>query len=185
MTQRAFSLVEMVIALALSAFLMTSLLIVSTSMARTERTLNLQQVSHDPMIEIIGLLRRDLSQAHSIKQVDDTVELKLVGGLDEQTGEPTHRLMVVSYEVQVMGDIRYLIRRQTDLTKLSNHRESINLVLPHVQKINVETLRSPTAGDQSDSNDSARGTSKPNRVRLSIRSTDEARPEFTREFLLE
>lgn len=112
MIRRAFTLIEMLLAVVLSAMLIAALLVVLGGVARDRRiirTINSAQ-GHDALLT---QLRWDLANARTMTQSDDGLSLTLVGhgAIDRRTLTPTGRLVSVTYRY-TPGHSGALIREQ-------------------------------------------------------------------------
>ena len=111
MNRRAFTLLEMLLAVTLSAILMAAVLVVLGGVARDRRALRaISTPTHEPLI---AQLRWDLANARTMSQAGDRQSLTLIGngGLDRRMLAPTGRLVAVTYRCianQLVREQEYL-----------------------------------------------------------------------------
>ncbi|MDB5325529.1 MAG: hypothetical protein JWM57_1098 [Phycisphaerales bacterium] len=132
---RAFTLVELVAATALSALLMTTLLAVVASLGR-ERNAIAHRATEQTPPALLELLRWDCVNARTVRLRERSVMFTGFGSLDPRSLTPTvNRPVEVIYEVQQMGGRSWLCRRQQEPGNPG--RASTELVCAGVQDIAV------------------------------------------------
>jgi hypothetical protein len=119
LARSAFSLIELVAALALATLLTSAVLGAMRSMATGLPGIASSSRSAGPDARLADLLRFDLSQASVIRQADGTLSLAGYSGLDASTFQPTHRPVIVTYSQREIAGRQWLVREQTALDVLS------------------------------------------------------------------
>jgi len=146
MNRRAFSLIELMIATALSVALMGAVLAILSNIARDTRRLAGAEASSASQ-NLVELLQRDLSSSRTMIQAPDGSVLVLVGHgwIDSTTLNPTGRLARVTYQCVREGQTRWLIRQQESMDDPGLPKRWRTLVAANVQSL----LVSPVVTDQS------------------------------------
>ena len=128
MTRRraGFTLLEMLLAVTLSAILMAAVLVVLGGVARDRRVLRSATASQ-PHDAVLAQLRWDLANARTMTVGDGGQAITLVGhgSLDPRTLAPTNRLVAVTYR-RASGGV--LVREQQavdDPTSVTAWRETV------------------------------------------------------------
>ena len=184
MTCRAFTLVELVAATALSAVLLTVVLSVV-------RTVNRPVAATDPATDTAGPLARqlrwDLTNAVVLRTDDRGLTLAGYGSLDPVTREPTHQPVVVTYTLRPATDQLWLVREQTSLDARAEGGTITDLVCGDVARFTVDAP--PSAADRAAATRPAEEDPTPlpfqrlahvrpvpSRVRLTVTFANAARP---------
>lgn len=109
---RAFTLIEMLAASALTAVLSVAVLNTTASFGRASAAL--AKRGADPSAEaLIELLRRDVANCTSVQSSDSGVVMSGSCGLDPRALGPSHRPVRVIYSVQQNDSHRWLVRDQS------------------------------------------------------------------------
>jgi len=113
MRQRAFSLIELLVATALSAVLMAAVLAILTGVSRDRHRLTATESLPLPQA-MIDRFQWDLTNAQTLSPSPDGRSLELIGhgGIDSKTLAPNGRLVSVSYLVYQDGNVSCLVREQ-------------------------------------------------------------------------
>jgi prepilin-type N-terminal cleavage/methylation domain-containing protein len=113
MRRSGFSLIELLVATALSAVLMTAVLAILTGVSRDRKRLIAAQNTPSPQA-MIDRFQWDLTNAQTLSQSPDGRSLELIGhgGIDYKTLAPNGRLVTVDYRVYQDGDVSCLVREQ-------------------------------------------------------------------------
>jgi prepilin-type N-terminal cleavage/methylation domain-containing protein len=124
--RRGFTLLEMLLAVVLSAMLMAAVLVVLGGVARDRRVLRSVNASTGHEV-LLGQLRWDLLNARTMSVAEDGNTLTLVGNgaLDRRLLAPTNRLAAVTYRRDADGK---LVREQEaldDPTQAARWRETV------------------------------------------------------------
>ena len=111
--RRAFTLVEMMLAVVLAAMLMAAMLVVLGGVARDRRVVNMlrRPIGFDA---VLGQLRWDLANARTITSSEDGTSITLVGNgsIDRESLSPNNRLVSVTYRCVASKDRSTLMREQ-------------------------------------------------------------------------
>ena len=127
---KAFTMVELLAATALSAMLMIGVLgVIGVIGERASSPLTL--IDQPPDDALLRQLRWDLSHARSICVEGDRLLLRGYGGLADD-GRPAHRPADVSYAVALLGQRPWLVRRQSELDALTNLNSRRDLLMADV-----------------------------------------------------
>jgi hypothetical protein len=129
----AFSLIELVAALALATLLTIAVLAGMRSMVAGLPGIASSSCSAGADARLADLLRFDLSQASSIRQTDGSLYLAGYSGLDASTFQPTHRPVIVAYSERAVAGRDWLVREQTALDVLSTRGTWSELVAEGAQ----------------------------------------------------
>lgn len=144
MNRRAFTLVELLLAAALSSILMAGLIVVLSGVSRDARRLRLdrEQIRSAPLTE---LLRRDFTNSTAITPLPRNEGFTLAGNLalDPETGVPNGRLARVTYRTNASRSAPCLVREQTYLDDPLNPRPWTGLVSVGVTRIVVPISQRP------------------------------------------
>jgi prepilin-type N-terminal cleavage/methylation domain-containing protein len=110
---RGFSLVELLVATALSAVLMAAVLAILTGVSRDRRRLTAAEHRPQPQA-IVDRFQWDLTNAQTLSQSADGRSLFLVGhgAIDHATLAPNGRLASVTYTLHHNGPVSCLVREQ-------------------------------------------------------------------------
>ncbi len=133
-TARAFTLLELLVATALSTVLMIGVLAVVADLGAPEVAAGIAEeagaAGGDEALDAwVGLLREDLAHAHSIDASKaNEVVLMGYGALDGRARERTHRPVLVLYKIERIDGRPWLIRRQAVLDVLTNQNVQRDLV---------------------------------------------------------
>ena len=173
MKPRAFTLIELLLALALSAVLMLGLLTVIGAMGKTQAAMSSvmdgNRPEHDRLIELLRIDLMHARQLHVAKVTDseqdklsDQILFRLSshGGSDRHTLEISHRPVEVTYSIRNIGSRNWVIRTQTDLDVLSNQNRWSQLVCTGVADLQVESLNQSPTDESTFTSRSASSTEK-------------------------
>lgn len=134
MNQRAFTLIEMLVATALSAVLLGALLLIAARLSSDRVQLAEHAAADHSGIE--DLLDWDLHNAEQRESINaQTIELRGHNGIDPQTLQPNFRAVAVTYELQEAA--HQLIRRQRWLDDPSAASSWQNLVAFNVEQLSL------------------------------------------------
>ena len=144
MKQRAFTLIEMLLASVLATTLMVGVLSILPRLQPAEAARysgddrSSRKPTFDGMEECIALLRDDLRHADEFDFAQDG-QVTLVGycGLDRVSRQRTHRPVRVTYLVATVNGRDWLVRRQSALDVLSNDHVQWDLVLSGVTRFEL------------------------------------------------
>ena len=109
--RKAFTLVEILVAVTIAAVLIAAVLALLTDVGRDHKRLAADLATFRPDA-VVELLRWDLTNADSITPTRDGIALRGHGGIDAATLRPNNRLVLVSYVVRREGRASYLVRDQ-------------------------------------------------------------------------
>ena len=144
MTRRGFTLVELLLAAALSSILMAGLIVVLAGVSRDARRLRLdrQQLRAASLAE---LLRRDFTNASAITPLPGNEGFTLVGNLalDPESGVADGRLARVTYRTGPSRSAPCLVREQTYLDDFLEPTPWTELVSLGVTRITVPPSERP------------------------------------------
>jgi hypothetical protein len=129
----AFSLIELVAALALATLLTIAVLAAMRSMVTALPSAGSSSRSAGSDARLADLLRFDLNQASSIRQADGTLYLAGYSGLDASSLQPTDRPVLVAYSQRDIDGREWLMREQTALDVLSTQGTWSELVAADTQ----------------------------------------------------
>lgn len=131
---RAFTLLELLVATALSTVLMIGVLAVVADLGAPEVAAGIRDEAGaggaaEASDAWVRLLREDLAHAHSIDASKaNEVALMGYGALDGRGRERTHRPVLVLYRIEMIDGRPWLIRRQAVLDVLTNQNVQRDLV---------------------------------------------------------
>lgn len=179
--RRGFTLVELLAATALAVMLAAGSLRVVASIradvaAQRDRSLT-DAAAAD---QLVDLIRDDLTHAASYSQIGGKVELIGYGSLDRsdfdqrrKNSNASHQPVRIEYFIQRLGDVNWLVRRQTDLNALTNRNAWTELARAHVRRIEVRPLELSSDAQGQVTTLRTRDKTPPDRLRLVIMA-DEA-----------
>ncbi len=149
MTRGGFTLVETLVALALSALLMVACFRVIAAVGRGQATMaraaEADVLPGSPLSEAMATLRRDLTNARYVRAGDNVLTLTGYGGLDPTSLRPTHRPTRVTYRVRRAGGRAWLVREQSELDVPTNGGRTVAVVCSDVTVLAVSRV---PAGNQ-------------------------------------
>ena len=134
--RRAFTLVELLAATALSAVLMLAVLQVIGSIGRSRPARGDTDLSQRD--DLVELLRRDLSQSTSIRFGSNEVTLTGHSAIEPGTRALSHQPVTVTYVVMTIGGRSWLVRRQIARNGRSMDAPYIELVAPDVSRLEIQ-----------------------------------------------
>ncbi|QNN23149.1 prepilin-type N-terminal cleavage/methylation domain-containing protein [Planctomycetales bacterium ZRK34] len=181
MTRRGFTLVELLAATALAVMLAAGALRVVASIradvaAQRDRSLTDGTASD----QLVDLIRRDLTQARSFTQAGGKVVLIGFGGVNradfdgaKSKDAASHQPVKIEYFVKQLGEVNWLVRRQTDLNVLNNRNAWTELARANVRSIEVRPLKLGTADQGTRTSLAIKDDAPPDQVRLVIASDDQ------------
>jgi hypothetical protein len=132
--RRAFTILELLAATALTALLMAAVLHVVGALGVTRATLARQPADDS---EMLVQLRRDLTNATAAAFARDSITLTSHELLDPATLNSLQDPVTVTYEVASVHGRRWLVRRQTSRTAAENRIPMTELVCPDVAGFSV------------------------------------------------
>ncbi len=136
------TLIELSVALAISALLAAAALRAATTLARVEAIERGSAEATDSDGPVRRLLRTDLVHAKRYRTTKNGLELESWAMLDEQTLAIEHLPGTVTYPVQAIDDTPWLIRRQRR-SSAGDAEDFDELVCPGVKRVALETSGSP------------------------------------------
>jgi prepilin-type N-terminal cleavage/methylation domain-containing protein len=160
MNRRAFTLLEMLLAIVLSAMLMAAVLVVLGGVARDRqmfRSMN-NETGHDVLL---AQLRWDLTNAGTMSVSEDGITLVGSGALDQRTLAPTGRLVEVTYRKIVTTSGSALVRSQQSLDDPAQPQHWQETIAWNVNELSI-------SADGADVTLNAPPMSVPPRVRLRL-----------------
>lgn len=110
--QAGFTLIEIVVALAISAMLAIAAMGVVAGLARSERAQGRSRSRESLEAGMRGLLARDIRQADQYRTTQDGIELHTWQALDPATLDGLHLESVVGYKVAETSRHMWLVREQ-------------------------------------------------------------------------
>jgi prepilin-type N-terminal cleavage/methylation domain-containing protein len=139
MRNKAFTLIELLAATALSALLLIGVLGVLTSLrASAAQSMGIERP--DVFAPLLSLIRRDLSQASSVTTTPERTTISTFVNID-QAGNLSHRPVRVEYFLEQVGNLRCLVRQQTNLDELTNRATSRQVLYVDVASFQMSTVR--------------------------------------------
>ncbi len=141
--RRGFTLLELVLASALSVVLMMGILAVLTDMSSDPETLIKPTRADAPATgrtfeAWAKLLRDDMSHTHRIESSGpNRIVLRGSGALDARGRSRTHRPVELVYELRKIDGRTWLVRRQRALDVLSNRNVQRDLVCTGIEKFEL------------------------------------------------
>ena len=134
--RRAFTLVEILLAVTIAAVLIAGVLAVLAGVGRDQRRLTAEDKPNRPSAAI-ELLRWDLTNARTIIPIADGVVLEGHGGIDPTALTPNNRLTRVTYRVRRDAGESNLFREQQYIDDAIRPQAWEDLVLRGVQAVGV------------------------------------------------
>jgi hypothetical protein len=140
--RRAFTILELLAATALTALLMVAVLHVVGTLGASRTALARQADLGAWRSDLINTLRRDFTNASQATFARDGVTLTGHGALDPVTLEFGHEPVTVVYGLATIHDRRWLVRRQSPRDGLSNQPAWVELLCPDITGFTIR----PAAG---------------------------------------
>jgi len=138
----AFTLIELMLTLAIVSLLTLAALKVAAATSRDVRSL--QKAADAPGLApgLMELISRDLMHAHKLRKTASGFALQTHVCLDPKTFELRHMPAEVEYEVRKVGQRSLLVRRQ----RLQDQKETRELVCCNVSAIGIQSAPNGAAG---------------------------------------
>jgi len=164
-TGTAFTLIEMVLATALSASVMVALLGVMTRLTRGQKFAAGLSTQQELEAGLVSLVETDLVNAREFESKTDGFVLVGFGRLDSTTKQVRHRPVTVSYQVRPAGGRSWLMRQQVYTDPAEGTLTTQELVCAGVEKISLAGVSGSSDGPTSRPGE---GRSVPEAVRLTV-----------------
>lgn len=171
MKNKAFTIIELLVASALSVLLMVGVLrVVGSFKLESQKTDATQSLKSDALIK---LFIWDMLNAQTISQKDNTIVLTGHGSLERQTPSDrthrpksaTHQPVKIEYELRKTQSESWLVRRQTHLNDMTNHNAWTEVVSRGVNRFELK----PTQPHLITTGDPKKWLHKPSPVPHSVR----------------
>ena len=133
-----FSLMELMVAIALSALVVTAITGLTRQMIHRRAWIESQETQPQWELILSRQLTRDFELAESVKVYQGRIELTGHLGADFVTGQETMQAAKVEYFLQPIQGINWLLRRETDLNSLSNRNSRTSLVAHGIGQLLIE-----------------------------------------------
>jgi type II secretory pathway component PulJ len=141
--RRAFTILELLAATALTALLMAAVLHVVGAIGASRATLARQtEAGAAWRADLLDLLRRDMTNASKVSFRPDGMMLTGHGALDAGTLEFRHEPVTVVYGLSMIDGRSWLVRRQTPREGLSHAPAWAELICPDVTGFVVRRVSS-------------------------------------------
>jgi prepilin-type N-terminal cleavage/methylation domain-containing protein len=137
--RRGFTILEMLVATALTAVLLVAVFQVIGSLGRSRAALARQADNGAWKSDLLGTLRRDLINSTSVDFHRDGITLTGHSSLQHTTLAYEHAPVTVSYGLATIHGRRWLIRTQSARGGLSNESGWTELVCPDVDGFTVKS----------------------------------------------
>ena len=145
--RRAFTLLELLAATALSALLMVAVLHVLGTLSRDRRTMSARPGPQVWRADLLDTFRRDLSGSAGMRYGNNALILTGQAALDRRTLAPRDEPVTVSYGLTLLHGRTWLTRRQESRNARSNAGPWIELLCPDVVAFSVRPVDAePSAG---------------------------------------
>ena len=145
--RRAFTILELLAATALTALLMAAVLHVVGAIGASRATLARQTDTAAWRDDLLDVLRRDMTNASKVTFGADGMTLTGHGALDAGTLEFSHEPVTVVYGLSVIDGRSWLVRRQAPRDGLSHTPAWAELVCPDVTGFVVRRLSNIAGGN--------------------------------------
>jgi len=168
-TSTAFTLIEILAALALGTLLMLAAMGVLRSLARVP-TASADAIA--PQTDVLRLLRWDLVNARRFESTRDGVILWGVGSLDPGDMSPTHRPAKVTYRVGEFAGVLSLLRLEEPLGAAMGQASEPQLISSDVSQIAISSISDPADASGDDQPfERNQGRPLPRRVEVGLTSS--------------
>lgn len=139
MTQRGFTLLELLITITLAAMLMVAVMNVIAGLSATGRAMNQIQDMNSSPRALESMIQWDIDNSDEIR-IDSQRGLIMLGhaSIHPTTMEPTHQPVEVCYYVQPVGTGYVLLREQSSLSDPSSVSMLRQMALMHVHSMQTE-----------------------------------------------
>ena len=135
--RKAFTILELLAATALTALLTVAVLHVVSSLGRSRAALARQSDDGAWQADLLDTLRRDLTNASQAQFRPDGITLIAHGSLDATTVAPGDELVTIVYGVVPIHGRPWLVRRQTSRNGAAGDAGWSELLCPNVAAFSV------------------------------------------------
>jgi prepilin-type N-terminal cleavage/methylation domain-containing protein len=136
--RRAFTLLELLAATALSALLMVAVLHVLGTISRDRRTVAARPGLQVWQADLLDAFRRDLAGATGMRRGDNALILIGQAALDRRTLTPRDEPVTVTYGITMVRGRTWLTRRQEARDVRGNERPWMELFCPDIVSFSVK-----------------------------------------------
>ena len=150
MTDRSgFTLLELILAVALASLLMVGVLAVITRIGAAAMNPNLtpgndqppdQMMHAKPLDNFVRLLRQDLNHARRVETAPDRLAIFTYHALEARRRQTQHRPVRVVYQLQHIGGQPWLLRRQQALDVQTNQNRQRDLLCVGIAGFNLKSV---------------------------------------------
>jgi prepilin-type N-terminal cleavage/methylation domain-containing protein len=148
--RRAFTLLELLAATALSALLMAAVLHVMATIGRDRRTMADRPGPEVWRADLLDVVRRDLAGSTGMQYGDNALTLTGEAALDRRTLTPCDEPVTVTYGIMTLHGRNWLTRRQAARSGRGGRGPWIELLCPDVVGFSVRPVGPELAPGPSD-----------------------------------
>jgi hypothetical protein len=141
--RKAFTILELLAATALTALLMVAVLHVVGTIGASRAALARQADAGAWRADLLDQLRRDLTNASKVSFGQNSMTLAGHGALDARTLELRHEPVTVVYGLSVIDGRSWLVRRQAPRDGLSNAPAWGELICPDITGLAIVRVNGP------------------------------------------
>src|SRR5260221_9614580 len=135
--RRAFTILELLAATALTALLMLAVFHVVATLGASRAALARQPDTGAVRADLLDTVRRDLAGATQVSFRTNGMTLTGHGSLDRSTLAARQEPVTVAYDLATLGGRSWLVRRQSSRGGLSNQAGWTELLRPDVARFSV------------------------------------------------
>ena len=138
----AFTLIELLLATALSSVLMLGILaVISNTKAITPQPNDPESTTNRTVDTLARLISDDLELATYAAMNDDgSLTITSLSSIHPTTNQRTHRPVAITYAIEPIGSRPWLIRRQSALDVLTNQNTHRELVCANIARIEIQGI---------------------------------------------
>jgi prepilin-type N-terminal cleavage/methylation domain-containing protein len=132
-----FTLIEMLLALSLTAVLLTIVSVTIGGVLRDSQRLEAMRAEPFWLESVVQVIRRDLQQAEAYRETAGVLILHSHAGPPEAEGVFSHDTAQIEYEVVNRGDTRWLIRRVKPIQATHLKQSKVELLCGGVESMSL------------------------------------------------
>ena len=138
--RRAFTLLELLAATALSALLMVAVLHVLGTIGRDRRTMAANPGPQVWRADLLDTVRRDLAGSTGVRNGNNALTLTGQAALDRRTLAPRDEPVTVTYSLTTLHGRTWLTRRQASRNGRGNESAWMELICPDIVAFSVRPI---------------------------------------------
>ena len=142
------TLLELVAATLLAAMLCVAVMGITADSARRHQAVVSQIPTKPWLAQLSEQIRWDILQARSFRVQSDGLELHGFGSRDFGTSVAYHGPAIITYQIIKVGDVRWLLRRETHTDDLTSNYVRTDFVCTNVEALRLASLSGRHGGSE-------------------------------------